>query len=106
MQSNDQPTSALTRYRGSTTGPAPEAEACAGTDHWLVGAVLDAFQAEFNLSAEQLAEYLDVRPDRLRWLKLRTRPRPDSPAFAGEVRRLALTFDCDAEALAYVLSAE
>jgi hypothetical protein len=106
MQYGDQPTSALTRYRGTSAGSAPQASAYAGTDRWLVGAVLDAFQAEFNLTASQLAEYLAVRPDRLRWLKLRTRPRPGSLAFEAEVRRLALTFACDAEALAYVLSGD
>jgi hypothetical protein len=73
-------------------------------DHWLVGAALRRHQAANGLSEAQLARMLGIAVERLRWLRMRTRPNPNSPTFAAEVQRLADAFGCDPDTLRDILA--
>lgn len=83
---------------------APSTSMHSADDSWLMGSVFRHFQIQKNLTDRQLAEYLGMPLDRMRWLGMRTRPVPDSPAFDREVERLARAFRCDPDLLTDLLN--
>ena len=72
-------------------------------DRWLIGPALHRYRQDRGLSEEQTAQRLGIAVDRLRWLGMRTRPRPSSPTLAHEIHRLARATGCNEEALAEML---
>ena len=70
------------------------------------GAALRRHQEANELDEGQLARHLDITVERLGWLRMRTRPNPDSPTFPAEVHRLALSFGCHPETLLVIFVAQ
>ena len=75
-------------------------------DAWLIGSTFRAYQERHGLVEAQLAILLQMPVERLRWLQMRTRPKPGSPTYDADVARLARSFHCDVDALIGVLTAE
>lgn len=77
----------------------------ANDDRWLVGPAIRAYQEQHGLSEAEVAGRLGLSVERLRWLQMRSRPRPDAQTFLYDTGRLAHAFSCDAELLAEILTA-
>ncbi len=73
--------------------------------HWLVGTAIDAYCRRHSLTEPQLAAQLGLPLAQLGWLRLATRPRPDSATFAARIQRLAQASGCNANRLAEILAA-
>jgi hypothetical protein len=76
----------------------------ANDDRWLVGPAIQAYQEQHGLSEVEVAHRLGLTVERLGWLLMRTRPRPDAPTFLYDTGRLARAFSCDADLLAEILA--
>ena len=88
-----------------TTGSPLRATVQASDDTWLISSACRAYMQRHGIAESQLADRLGTTIEKLRWLLMRTRPKPAAPNFAIDVQRLAQTFCCDADVLADVLRA-